>query len=555
MSERISLEQMLSARERRADIQKKMLEEAGDSCLVCLTMNIAGDVKRTEMIRLLFYHGVRDFEDRIAREIGDLGVRVSSRKIIDEPTGCEAFWLITEDTQGDGPENRLEIRQKDEQVCEQDAEKSVGQKIKKLCEGIEDAFPAARLFDFDVLIKNTEPSGFPNKDNTLIKKSEATDIKSEDDRSTSGTASGNEYIDTGAPENSAAFIPKKLSRERARRCLICERDAAECARNRTHGLAAVKEATGALLEDFCAKLLSDCACNALYKELYTTPKPGLVDRANNGAHLDMDIPLFERSVESLRPYFYDVAKLGMRRCSMKELRLRGLAAEKDMFETTGGVNTHKGIIYSMGLLVAGAGQALNGLSTHPVTEENTSAFPCISSYNMSRLEDTDLMHSDVDNINNFNALVTSSVHNASLLALEDAEEMMRIFSESPETNGARVMKQYGVKGATAEAASGFPSAVYTYERIKTYSMDAGALALCDSMSRLEDTNILHRGGREGLEFVQKSASAISALPISERREALTGLDEEMIKKNLSPGGSADMLALAFLLCRLDELFI
>ena len=96
---------------------------------------------------------------------------------------------------------------------------------------------------------------------------------------------------------------------------------------------------------------------------------GLVDLANNGAHKDMDVALFEKSAEALRPYFYDAAMLGMDSCSMAELRERGLAAEQEMYAATGGVNTHKGMIYSMGLLLAGMGMALAGVNETDETDE------------------------------------------------------------------------------------------------------------------------------------------------------------------------------------------
>jgi triphosphoribosyl-dephospho-CoA synthase len=69
------------------------------------------------------------------------------------------------------------------------------------------------------------------------------------------------------------------------------------------------------------------------------------------------------------------------------------------------------------------------------------------------------------------------------------------------------------------------------------------------MASLEDTNLLHRGGCEGLEYVRTEAARISELPVSEREDALRGLDSGMTARRLSPGGSADMLALAFLLER------
>ena len=421
----VDLEQMLAARERRASIQNRMLRGAGGGgCLACLTLNIAGDIKRTPMTRMLFSHGLREFDS--------LGLSVTDSLIIDEETGSEAFWLLDEE----------------------------GTRVKKQLEAIEDSFPAARLYDFDLIM----PGG------------------------------------------------AKLSRKEARKCLICDAPAAECARSRRHGLEAVRKAADDLLGSFCAGVLAEAAYRSLLDELYTTPKPGLVDMNNNGSHPDMDIRMFEKSAGSLRPYFEDAVRLGIEGCSMEALRKRGLQAEEEMFASTRGVNTHKGLIYSMGLLLAGMGRCLR--------------------------EGGDC------------------TDHAAELAREDAEKRLGISMKDPSTNGGRAYRDYGAKGATGEAAAGFPGAKRCLSRLLYYRQagreDAAALALCDSMAALEDTNLLHRGGPGGLGYVLDAAGRISAMPEEERVRELRELDKELINRGLSPGGSADMLVLAFLLERWKE---
>lgn len=418
----VDLDQMLMARERRASIQNTMLTDAGPGqCLACLTLNIAGDIKRTPMTKMLFDQGVKDLES--------IGLRIIKKYYLDEATGSEAFWLLDEEAP----------------------------RVKALLEAAEDAFPAARLYDFDVIM----PDG------------------------------------------------TKLSRAAARRCLICDAPAAECARSRRHGLGQVKKATDDLLIAFCATKLAEAAHDSLLDELYTTPKPGLVDRANCGAHKDMDTALLEKSAASLIPYFEDAARMGMEGCGMKALRERGVKAEEEMFAATGGVNTHKGLIYSMGLLLAGMGKCL--------TEGG------------------------------------SCIEYAAALAREDADSHLRKSGKDPATNGGAVYRSYGARGATGEAAEGFPDARYCFTRLMHYRekgcSEPGAMALCDCMAELEDTNLLHRGGRDGLEYVRHEAARISGLPAEDRIEALQALDKELIERNLSPGGSADMLALAFFLER------
>ena len=327
--------------------------------------------------------------------------------------------------------------------------------VKTVLERLEDAAPWARLFDFDVL-------------------------------------------------NAAG---EKLSRKEPRRCLVCGGPAADCARSRAHGLDAVKAATDALLEECCADTLASTAHAALEQELCTTPKPGLVDENNTGAHDDMDIPLFLKSAASLVPYFRTAVRLGMRHAGMGSLRHAGLDAERAMFEATGGVNTHKGMVYSMGLLLYGMGEAIDG---------GADAIGC-----------------------------------AARLAATDADARLARAEAAQDTNGGRVLANFGAAGAVGEAANGFLHAVFCADRLAFYrsagAQNPGALALCDTMAILEDTNVLHRGGREGLRFLQDEAARIGALDLRDREAALLQLDAVCIRRNLSPGGSADMLALAYLL--------
>ncbi|MBQ2895311.1 MAG: citrate lyase holo-[Oscillospiraceae bacterium] len=163
---------------------------------------------------------------------------------------------------------------------------------------------------------------------------------------------------------------EKLSRREPRKCLLCGEDARICARTRRHGLDAVMGETERRLLDFAAAIHAAKAEEALLTELYTTPKPGLVDRNNSGAHTDMDLALFEKSARALRPYFADAFRIGCdrggARTVMERLRQRGMEAEEEMFAATGGVNTHKGMVYTMGLLLGGAGRAF-ALGGNPVS--------------------------------------------------------------------------------------------------------------------------------------------------------------------------------------------
>ena len=401
---KITLEQMLLARDRRASRQAALLSRYGRP-VISFTMNIAGPVKDSPLIRYAFRSGLRQLEALPCAQL--------CRVVIFEPTGPEA--LLVYETQ----DARL---------------------LKAFCIRLESEGEAGRLFDLDVLDANGE----------------------------------------------------KLSRETGRTCLVCGGPVSVCSRSRAHGLEAITARTGAILEAFAAETLGEMAENALLAEVHFTPKPGLVDEANNGAHRDMDVPLFERSAHALRPCFEEFVRLGIQGASPAALQQAGVRAEQAMFAATGGVNTHKGAIYSGALLLHAAGRLLSGE------------------------EEGDLC--------------------------ELAAQTAAAIPAPTGTHGAAVRAQCG--GIRTEAVSGYPTAQAVLRQLR----QSGPLdALLLSMSRLDDSTLWHRGGSEGAQLVRSRAADILAAPASEREARTRRLDAELIERNLSPGGSADLLAMAFFL--------
>lgn len=401
---KITLEQMLLARDRRASRQAALLSRYGRP-VISFTMNIAGPVKDSPLIRYAFRSGLRQLEALPCAQL--------CREVIFEPTGPEA--LLVYETQ----DARL---------------------LKAFCIRLESEGEAGRLFDLDVLDANGE----------------------------------------------------KLSRETGRTCLVCGGPVSVCSRSRAHGLEAITARTGAILEAFAAETLGEMAENALLAEVHFTPKPGLVDEANNGAHRDMDVPLFERSAHALRPCFEEFVRLGIQGASPAALQQAGVRAEQAMFAATGGVNTHKGAIYSGALLLHAAGRLLSGE------------------------EEGDLC--------------------------ELAAQTAAAIPAPTGTHGAAVRAQCG--GICTEAVSGYPTAQAVLRQLR----QSGPLdALLLSMSRLDDSTLWHRGGAEGAQLVRSRAADILAAPASEREARTRRLDAELIERNLSPGGSADLLAMAFFL--------
>lgn len=320
----------------------------------------------------------------------------------------------------------------------------------------------------------------------------------------------------------------KLSREEfdfpRRKCLICEQDAALCARSRAHGLEQLLEKVRALLRE-CAlrwlpELIAAQAWLALNHEFAATPKPGLVDRNNNGSHRDMNIKHFFASSNALRAYWEDFAVMGVTtrnlppQEALKKLRPIGVAAELAMYRATGGVNTHKGAIFSIGLFCAAAGR----LSPEHWTPERLCA-EC--------------------------AAMTEGIV---------AADFANITVENAKTIGEQLYATYGITGVRGQAEAGFPAVLNAGLPVLRQGLseglslnDSGCAALLHLLSVTDDTNLIHRSDRETQLQVRSQVAAILKETPYPSQEVLTRLDQQFIGKNLSPGGSADLLAVTYFL--------
>ena len=292
----------------------------------------------------------------------------------------------------------------------------------------------------------------------------------------------------------------KLSRLVQRTCLICGGPVTVCSRSRAHGLDAIVNRTREILVDFAAGYLADLAAKALTEEVRLTPKPGLIDERNNGAHSDMDLPLFLRSIDALTPWLRRITALSLSGADAAALQAAGLEAETAMFRATGGVNTHKGALFSFSVMLAALGRYLT---------EGGDVFA-----------------------------------HAAALAAE--------LTPPRDTHGAAVAQRHQVGGARAEVLAGFPTARKAAELLQTHDPLTALLWL---MAHTEDTNLYHRGGVEGAVFVKEQAAAILAAPPEQRTALMQVLDDALIDRWLSPGGSADLLALALFLGKLPRWLI
>lgn len=283
--------------------------------------------------------------------------------------------------------------------------------------------------------------------------------------------------------------------------------------------------------DTIAKKIEERAVQALLYEVAATPKPGLVDGTNNGAHRDMDIFTFIRSATALGPAFSACFRVGTEvdgepASLLPAIRRIGIAAEADMLRATGGVNSHKGILFSMGILSAAAG--------------------------ISYRRDPSLRF-DAEELCAISAAITQGI----------IERDFRDLAGKPcLTNGEKLYMKYGTAGVRGEVASGFKTVKTVsvpYARSLWEKADTNTL-LVDILLRLmacaEDSNILGRHDMNMLRIVQAKAQRIvedGGAFCSSGLEAVRGFDQWCIDAWVSPGGSADMLAVTVFLILLEQI--
>ena len=440
----VSLMEMLDARERRSQWQQALLGQY-QATLLCFSMNIAGPVKNSPLIRRGFDMGRRLLEQQLQVE----KIRILHFEQISEKTGNEAVYVLD---------------------CEALA-------AKRAAVTVEDHTEAGRLYDMDVL----RPDG--------------TKVDRQD-----------------------------LNLE-ARTCLICGGPARNCARSRAHTVELLQNRTRELLEtaltNYHSRQTARLACQALLCEVAATPKPGLVDRANSGSHQDMDFFTFQASAAALWPYFETCARTGMdtRHLSPEEtfsrLRIKGMLAEGEMLRATGGVNTHKGAIFSLGILCA----ALGRMGWESGDQPGGLLREC--------------------------ARMTAGLVETDFAGLTE---------ESAVTAGQKLYVRHGITGVRGQAEAGFPAVGKVglpklEEGLeKGLSLnDAGCAALLAMMAASTDTNLISRSDvAVQRQLALEMAGLLEQEPFP-GEETLKALDEAFIRRNLSPGGTADLLALTYFL--------
>ena len=324
------------------------------------------------------------------------------------------------------------------------------------------------------------------------------------------------------------------SRGPGRSCFVCDGLAVACMRERHHTLPEIMAGVERLFTAFHAatsRTVSEPAAyyaslglEAMLHEVASSPSPGLVDPFHTGSHSDMDFFTFQRSSAALSFGMARCVEAGIRhegetRSLLPVLRRIGLEAEKDMFRATNGVNTQKGLLFSMGLALGATGLLVrNG---KPVTPGNVSAV---------------------------------------LREMTAGLVVKELGGATPRTAGERMFRDFGISGIRGEVEAGLPSVLGVGLPTLENALARGegcnrALirTLIALMAKVDDTTILARSPRlESLRMIQEKARAFQNARLLDQdswQDALWKLDAEFVSANISPGGSADLLALTWFLYR------
>ena len=267
-------------------------------------------------------------------------------------------------------------------------------------------------------------------------------------------------------------------------------------------------------DDLLFQRIAAHAVDALLLELATWPKPGLVSYVDTGSHHDMDAAMLRGSALVLRPFFAELVFAGWQLAGMNRLRTIGLRAEAAMLRFTCGVNTHRGAIFGLGLLCAAA-----GASARLAGRGGASAPRCLGRCAARRWGDE-----------------------------------IRRGPVPLHSHGSAALRHYGAGGARAEAADGFPSiydiglpALRVGRAAASGASEPARVQACFALiAAVRDTNLLHRGGAEGARFASEAATSFLAsggVAAPDWHARASAVHADFVRRRLSPGGCADLLAM------------
>lgn len=314
--------------------------------------------------------------------------------------------------------------------------------------------------------------------------------------------------------------------KKPRKCFICDLDAKICSRAQTHTLEEIKKYFEEVYEKYkeleenketLSYEVSHMALKAMISEVSTFPSFGLVSPVSSGAHKDMNYYTFLNSSIAITPFLEDMFKIGYsyysERYIFDAIRNVGKVCEEKMFEATNNINTHKGMIFLMGISMAAIGKALY---------ENKAFY-----------EIQEIIKSMVKNI---------------------LDDFKNLHEKENLTHGEKLYLEYGFTGIRGQVQDGlsvlFDYIIDKYENSNLKENDLYTQILIELMARVEDSTVVYRNGINALKKVQEDAKKLlneGGMFTEIGKQKSYQLEQLYIEENISPGGCADLLAISILL--------
>ncbi|MDD4503416.1 MAG: triphosphoribosyl-dephospho-CoA synthase [Clostridiaceae bacterium] len=282
---------------------------------------------------------------------------------------------------------------------------------------------------------------------------------------------------------------------------------------------------GIILTPSAFKIGESAILGALY-EVSTSPSPGLVSPYSSGSHNDMDFFTFLRSTSSISYAMYLCAQIGIDNDDeiLKKVRSIGVYAEKNMLDSTGGINTQRGLLFLAGIVCAAAGSCIR------------------KNKDINRF-----------NISEECSIICNGIVDRELKSLDKNDKL---------TNGEKLYLEYGIAGIRSEIENGLPSVLNTslplFEEALEFGMELKN-ALCHSliglMTVVEDTTVISRCGLNGLEMMRneaKIALELGGMKSSGGIRHINYMEKVFRSKKISPGGAADLLAITVMIYELEK---
>ena len=313
--------------------------------------------------------------------------------------------------------------------------------------------------------------------------------------------------------NNKSYSRTDLSEAR-RKCLLCENEAVICARTKAHSEAEIKQEMKSIVQRYLYDYILNITMRSIYNELELYPKFGLVSHIDSGCHTDMDYETFLKSAFAIKKYMGDYINAGFEESmDISHLIKTGLKAEKRMFDVTQNVNTYKGLIFLLGLFLPSITQTI-------ILDEDTEY------------------------------LVNQIKHIASTVI---GDYYVSLSSKKKHSHSDKIYLEHGIKGIREEALNGL-KIIFSLPSLDLNDDASYYNYLFLLMRDLNDTTIIHKTNIATLKEVQQEMAEFMAKGGYEKnKEYINQLSESYKERNISPGGSADMLIIKLIYENLKSL--